>query len=372
MNSMPNFIGAFAITFLLAALCTAGVRRFALRYNIVDVPRGERKIHQKPMPLMGGVAIYLAVALVVAYYAVYTEHLITGYLLAKHVMGVLVGGAILMIGGYLDDRYDLPPRQQIVFPILAVLVVIITGIGITSLTNPFMGGTIYFDQIKWEVLRVNGIPYFVSVMSDIFTFVWLMGMMYTTKYLDGLDGLASGVSLIAALVIFFVSQDLTLQQDYIALFALIFAGALAGFLLFNFNPASIFLGEGGSLFTGFMIGVLAILSGSKIATALLVFGIPIFDVVWVISRRMVTGVKVTQGDKKHLHHRLLAIGIPHRRAVLLLYGATALFGASALFLQTKYKLYVLALLTVCMIGAAFFLVTMYNKRRLHDHETQSS
>ncbi len=367
---MPNFLIAFCSTLAIAALSTFAVRRFALRWGVVDAPRLQRKIHRHPIPLLGGVGIYLAVVVVVAYYALYTDQLITGYLLGKHVIGVLLGGAILMLGGYLDDRYDLPPRHQIVFPILAVCAVIISGIGITALTNPFAGGTLYFDQIKWEVLRVNGIPYFVSVMSDVFTFVWLMGMMYTTKYLDGLDGLVGGVSLIAALVIFFVSQDLTLQQDYIALFAIIFAGALAGFLLFNFNPASIFLGEGGSLFAGFMVGVLAILSGSKIATALLVFGIPIFDVVWVISRRMVTGVKLTQGDKKHLHHRLLAIGIPHRRAVLLLYGATALFGASALFLQTKYKLYVLGLLTILMIIGAFALVTLYNKRRAYVDDGQ--
>ena len=360
---MPNFLIAFLIAFIVSSALTALVRKFALQYGILDHPTSERKVHQSPKPLMGGLAIYMTFILVSAGYAFFTDQLITGYLLGKHLVGIVLGGLILMIGGYLDDKYDLPPKQQIMFPIIAVLVVILFGIGITSISNPFAGGTIYFDQLQFEILRFNGVPYFITVLADLFAFIWLMGMMYTTKYLDGLDGLASGVSMIAALIIFFVAQDLTLQQDYIALLAIIFVGALGGFLLFNFNPASLFLGEGGSLFTGFMIGVLAILSGSKIATALLVFGVPIFDVTWVIARRLMTGKKVTQGDKKHLHHRFLDAGLSHKASVLVIYLLVALFGITALFLQTIYKLYVLGGLVVTMIVLAFLLISLYNKRK---------
>jgi len=360
---MPNFLIAFLSALILSAAITYVVRGFAYKKQIVDLPTKERKIHTKPIALLGGVSIYISVTVLFLLYAFFTDQLITGYLLFKHLVGVIAGGFVIMIGGYFDDKYDLPPKTQILFPIFAVLVVIMAGIGITSITNPIAGGTLYFDQIKFEVLRFDGIPYFISVLSDVFTFVWLMGMMYTTKYLDGLDGLVAGVSLIAAVIIFFVSQDLTLQQDYIALMAILFAGSLGGFLLFNFNPASIFLGEGGSLFAGFMIGVLAILSGSKIATALLVFGIPIFDVVWVIGRRLVSGTKVTQGDKKHLHHRLLGIGLSKRSAVLLVYLLITVFGITALFLQTRYKLFVLGGLVLFMVAFAFTLVLLLNKKR---------
>ncbi len=360
---MPNFILAFSIACVVSVIATALVRIFALKKGIVDAPTQSRKIHKKPIPLLGGVGVYVSVVVVMLGYAFFTDHLVTGYLLFKHVIGVIVGGGVLMLGGYFDDRYNLPPKTQILFPLMAVLVVLVSGIGITALSNPFFGGTIYFDQLKFEVVRFGGMPYFISIFSDLLTFAWLMGMMYTTKYLDGLDGLVGGVSLIAASVIFFVSQDLTLQQDYMALMAIIFAGALVGFLFFNFNPASIFLGEGGSLFAGFMIGVMAIMSGSKIATALLVFGIPIFDTAWVIARRLFTGKKITQGDKQHLHHRLLDLGLRQRTVALLLYALTAVFGATALFLQTQYKLYVLGLLIVCMILFAFVLVGVYNKKK---------
>jgi len=362
---MPPFLTAYLATLIIAVLATYAVKNAAYYFKILDKPTLERKIHGKPIPLMGGLAIFLSLVIVSLYYSAIDNQLVQGYLSFKHLLGVFLGGLIITIGGILDDRYDLPPIKQIIFPILAVFAVIATGIGIESISNPIAGGYFTLDQIKIQLFTYGGIPYFLTLFADLFTFIWLMGMMYTTKYLDGLDGLVGGVSLIAAVIIFFVARNVTLQQDYIALLAIIFAGALSGFLLFNFNPASIFLGESGSLFAGFMIGCLAILSGSKIATALLVFGIPIFDVIWVISRRFITRQPLTKGDKQHLHHRLLAVGLTQRQAVLLMYGLTLIFGLAAIYLQTIYKLYVLGALVAFMIAFAFLLVHFYNRKIKH-------
>lgn len=339
----------FLISFIISIAATLLIRRYALSRGIVDKPGLERKIHTKEMPLLGGLAIILSFLLVIAGYAVFTDQLITGYFLPMQFIGIVLGSLIVMAGGYLDDRYDLRPAKQILFPAAASILAISLGVRITGITNPFAGGTIHFN---------------FGLGIAIISFIWLMGMMYTTKYLDGLDGLVSGVGLIAALIMFVVAKGPTLMQDNIALLAIILAGSLAGFLIFNFHPASIFLGESGSLFVGFIIGILAIISGSKIATALLVLGIPILDVIWVIGRRWYTGRDLTIGDKMHLHHRLLAVGLSHRDAVLLIYLLTLLFGLTAVFLQTLYKLYVLGALVLFMIFFASFLVYLYNKKKI--------
>jgi UDP-GlcNAc:undecaprenyl-phosphate GlcNAc-1-phosphate transferase len=196
-------------------------------------------------------------------------------------------------------------------------------------------------------------------MADFLTFIWLMGMMYTTKLLDGLDGLVSGITIIGALIIAAISLNKVVAQPNTALIAIILAGAFLGFLIFNFHPAKIFLGEGGSLFAGLMLGVLAIISGSKIATTLLIVGIPILDVLWVIGRRVFTRKPLGLADKKHLHFRLLDVGFSHRQAVIFLYVLTALFGVAALFLQTFQKLIALIILSLVMLILASALVIMY-------------
>ena len=182
-----------------------------------------------------------------------------------------------------------------------------------------------------------------------------MGMMFTTKFLDGLDGLVTGVVAIGALIIFFLSRDPRWLQPEVALVALIFAGACLGFLVWNWHPAKIFLGEGGSLFTGFVLGTLAIISGGKIATTLLVMGLPALDVVRVIARRAQKKTSVFAGDNEHLHFKLLRSGLSQRQAVILLYSLSLIFGLSALVLQTTYKLIAFGiLLLVMLLAAAWF------------------
>ena len=183
-----------------------------------------------------------------------------------------------------------------------------------------------------------------------------MGMMFTTKLLDGLDGLSTGVVLIGALMIFGLTQSVKFYQPEIGVITMIFAGALAGFLIFNFHPAKIFLGEGGSVLIGFILGVIAIISGSKIATTLLVVGIPALDVAWVIIHRIIKGKSITKGDSAHLHYRLLRKGVSHRLVVLLMYVLALGFGASTLFLQSSQKVIALVLLVVVMIGIGIYLV----------------
>jgi len=353
-----SYFLAIIITFLLSVIFTLIVRKLAFKLKIVDYPDGERKIHKVPIPLLGGLAAFLSFVLVLIYYSFFTDLVIKDFIEVKHIMGIVLAGLIVIIGGVLDDKYNLKPKVQLIFPLLATLIIIAAGIGISHVRNPF-GGIISFQNWDFILFWWQGWPYKITLLADLFTLIWLLGMMYTTKLLDGLDGLVSGITIIGSLIIFGISLSKNVAQYNTGLIALILAGAFLGFLLFNFNPAKIFLGEGGSLFAGLMLGVLAIISGSKVATTLLIMGIPILDVVWVIIRRLFNKKSASLADRKHLHFRLLDIGMNQRQAVIFMYILTALFGSVALFLQTFGKLIALIILTFVMLILGASLVIIY-------------
>lgn len=353
MVYLITFIAAAAV----AAVLTPAVIKIARRFGIVDVPGAGRKIHAAPTPFLGGIAPFVAFVVVAGAIIWLAPQLLTDEVPIKKVAGVMMGGLILMIGGFFDDKKNLRPSWQVIAPILAVLVVIASGIGIREVTNPFGSGVI--SLVTWEqtLFWWHGLPYRLSLPADLFTFVWLMGMMYTTKFLDGLDGLVSGLAVIGAMMIFFLTMTVQWYQPEVGVLAVAVAGAFFGFLVWNYYPARIFLGEGGSLLAGFLLGVLAVISGGKIATTLLVFGIPIFDAAWVILRRVFwEGKSPTRADRKHLHFRLLDRGFSHRGAVLALYVIATLFGVLTLVLQSSEKVVAISVLAVLLVVTGAILV----------------
>lgn len=324
----------FTIAFLISVAATLAVRFIAARFGVVDRPDGGRKRHERPVAQWGGLAIF------VSFWAV------TGYLLIWHplyqvdifsqkLLGVFIATLILVILGAWDDARSLPVAFRFGAAVIATLIAIGFGLGLQKITNPFGG---YFNLTP------------VFGVADIMVFVWLLGMMFTTKILDGLDGLATGITAIGAGMIYFLTATPRFYQPNVGLLSLVFAGSLLGFLAFNFYPAKIFLGEGGSLLIGFILGVLAIISGGKIATALLVMAVPILDLGRVIYGRLRRGQPVFQGDRSHLHFVLLDLGLGERTTVVLLYAISFLFGITTLFLQSREKLVALLLLLVAMIA----------------------
>ena len=322
------------------------MKKIASHFKIVDSPDKKRKIHKKSIPLLGGIAIFVSFFCGLFFVR---DYLLAGNLEISHWLGFFVGGAILMLGGFLDDKYNISPGKQVVFPVLAAVVVMIGGIGIEKITNP-LGGFLYLDIYKIPFLIWDGVTYNIVLFSDLLVFLWLMGMMYTTKLLDGVDGLVTGVIGIGALITFLFTMTTMYYQPDIGMAALILAASCLGFLIFNWHPAKIFLGEGGSLFLGYALGVLAIISGGKIAIALLVMGIPILDVIWTITRRLLDKKNPFKiSDRKHLHFRLLDIGLSQRATVFIYYAIAGMFGLSALFLQSMGKLFALVLLIIIML-----------------------
>lgn len=352
------YILPFVFSFILIQPITWLIKKIALKYQIIDIANIPRKIQRMPVPLLGGLAIFISlfIAMIIFYkFGFLTDSKIQPI----YLIGIGLASLLLVIGGTLDDKYNLSPKKQFIWPLMACLVILLFGLKVSYITNPF-GGILYMDSWRLDVFGIVLYP-----LAQILAFFWLLGMIYTTKFLDGLDGLVSGITTIGAIMIFIVSLSWDIPFSATSVFALIIAGLFAGFLVWNFFPAKIFLGEVGATLAGFLLGVAAIISGSKIATTLLVMGLPILDVIWVIFRRVFLEKKSpTHGDRKHLHFRLLDAGFSHRKAVLILYFFAVLFGSLSLFNTSRGKLILLIILVFSMIILGFYLVKNYANKKL--------
>ena len=325
-------------------LITPVVRRVALKMGVVDRPRGLRKIHDQAVPLLGGIAVYLTFIAGVVFFLKFG--IVDATSTSFHDWWlVLIGGLAIIVGGILDDIFDLPPVLQFIFPLLATVTVIFGGVKVAFVGSPF-GGILHLPG--WFGLGIAAI--------------WLLGLMYTTKFLDGLDGLVCGVTAIASVVIFIVSLFWDDRSSATGVLALLVAGISVGFLRLNFYPAKIFLGEGGSVFLGYVLGILSIISGSKIATAMLVMALPIIDTLWVIVKRLKQGRSPVLGDRKHFHFRLLDRGWSQTQVVIFMYGVTLIYGITGLFLGTRGKVVAIIVIVITTTWLISFFYTPMSRR----------
>jgi UDP-GlcNAc:undecaprenyl-phosphate GlcNAc-1-phosphate transferase len=330
----------FALTFFVAfsgsLLLTPVASRLARRFGFVDVPREPKHVHRVPVPRLGGIALFFPFLAAVALSLILPVER-QDPLELHRLSGLVVGSAVVFGLGVYDDRRELGPVTQLVVQLVAAGIAVYFGVAIGEIANPF-GGMIVF-------------PLAVTIA---FTLFWLVGMMNTVNWLDGLDGLAGGVTVIVSVLLF--AHSYRLGQHSVALLPLALAGCVLGFLPFNFFPAKIFMGTSGSAFLGFAVGTLAIIGGAKMATALLVLGIPILDVAWQIIHRLRLRRSPFLGDRGHLHHRLLDLGLSQRRVVLLFYLLCASFGALALVLGSGLqKLVVLLFMGLVALMALMLL-----------------
>lgn len=329
----------FLLATIFSLLFTFAVGKIARYFNIVDKPIGGRHVHQKEIPLLGGAGIFLSFWLIT----------ITWFFLDQpdfslRQLGFLfLGSLLVMMVGFFDDKYKTSAKKRLFLTALAVLIVMLGGMNFDGITNPF-GGTFGLDF--WQIGTPWGI---ILVAADLLVFFWILGMVYSTKVLDGLDGLSAGIVLIGCLMIAALASMAKFFDPDIKTMSLVFAGSILGFWFLNFYPAKIFLGEGGSMFLGLVLGFLAVVSGGKIATALLVMAIPVLDLGRVIFKRYKNKKRIFEGDREHLHFKLLDLGLNQRQAVLILYGIALLFGLSTLVLPSFYKMLVLGFLVLFMI-----------------------
>ena len=350
MDDLLLIIRVFIFGIFASIVITPIIIKISKHFKIVATHWLKNEIK---IPLMGGVSIFISFILGIILFV--EPLIISGDILLKYLVGISVGALVIVFGGILDDKYSLPPKKQFIFPIVAIIVVILSGVGVSYFTNPFSPEKlIYIDTFQKELFVFKGIPYQITFPADLITFIWLAVIMYSTKLQDGLDGLVSGISFIGSIFIFLISY-FVFNDVPLAIISALFAGILLGFLRFNFHPAKIFLGESGSLLAGFILGVLALLSDAKVIITLLLLAIPISDAVWTVARRIYKKKPFWKGDQDHLHHRLIQAGLSSKKAVLLLYGITLTFGVLVMLWQSSFQFYFfgVAILALLIIIALF-------------------
>jgi UDP-GlcNAc:undecaprenyl-phosphate GlcNAc-1-phosphate transferase len=336
---------AFVIAVLVGTGLTPIVRKLARRFGVLDHARSSRKIHGEPIPRLGGIAIVLAFyAPMVALLFFHTTGVGAMFVAEhEHVIGLFLGGVIIAALGLYDDLRGANAAKKFLVQFVVAGLLFKLGFRFDVLANPF-GDPI---TLGWASLPVS--------------MLWVVGVINAMNLIDGLDGLAGGVALVAVITTFLVS----LQRGHplMMLFSSALAGAIVGFLFYNFNPASIFMGDTGSMFLGFVLAATAMQTNQKASTAVAVLipgialGLPIMDTLLAIARRALRGRPLFQADREHIHHKLLDRGLSHRQAVLILYGLCTVLGGAALILtyassgQSAALLIVLALLSFAFLRA---------------------
>lgn len=321
-----TFVVAFAFSFAATPI----VYRFAFKIGAIDVPRDSRRMHKKPIPRLGGLAIIFGFTVAICCFGHMTRSL----------GAILTGAAIIAVMGVVDDCKNLDAKLKFCIQIIAALVVIIGGnIRITVLTNP----NIFSDN-----------PYVVlpDWLSGVTTVLWIVFITNAVNFIDGLDGLAAGVSAIMSVSLVFIA--VRVGEYSVATVGLALMGACFGFLPFNFNPAKIFMGDTGSTFLGFMLATLSIQGVFKsyaiisFAVPLLILGLPLFDALFAMIRRIYHGQSPMTADRGHLHHRLIDMGFSQKQTVFILYTISGILGITAVILAESGTLRALILL-ICVL-----------------------
>jgi len=345
---------SFFIAFIVTFAATPIAKKFSFKVGAVDRPKDGRRMHKKPIARLGGIAI-IAGFLMSIFFNIVTA-LFDNYAVLRldseqsyrQFLGMLVGIFIIVIVAYFDDINPLSARFKLVFQILAAFIVVYSGTRIEFVTDPFFSKT--------------GLSYFPIYVSYIISILWIIGITNAINLIDGLDGLAVGVSSIASLSLFFVS--ILMDRPETAVLAAILAGSSLGFLPYNFNPAKIFMGDTGATFLGFTLSVISIQGTIKYYTAiaitvpLLVLGLPLFDTISTIIRRIFNGKSIMQADRGHLHHRLIDMGLSHRQSVVVMYTVSSVLGLCAIVLADRGAISAIILIisiSIFIVGGAKYM-----------------
>lgn len=339
------FIVSFAFTFATTPL----VRRFAFKIGAIDIPKDNRRMHKKPTPRIGGLAIIFGFTVATLCFAQPSRQL----------YGTLAGAAIIAVMGVIDDCKNLPAKLKFVIQIIAALVVVFAGdIKIDVFTNPnFLSDNPYWVLPEW--------------LSVTLTVIWIVFITNAVNFIDGLDGLAAGVSAIMSISLVFIS--IRVGEYSIAILGIALMGSCFGFLPFNFNPAKIFMGDTGSTFLGFMLATLSIQGVFKsyavisFAVPLLILGLPLFDALFAMIRRILRGQSPMTADRGHLHHRLVDMGFSQKQTVFILYAISGVLGITGVLLAESGVLRAL-LLVICVLILLLIGSMLGKNSYVHQHQ----
>lgn len=360
LDAIPVVLAALIGAALVSLLLTPLTIRYAARLGAIDEPDQDRRVHEKPIPRTGGIAVAASFVIVgvaglainaVFHFAPPLREVRTPELMALFV-GVGLGGVL----GYLDDRLQLRARWQFIGQFGLAAIAVALGIGIEKFPNPF-GSAPY--QVAGGLL-VNIVGYGFDIGVAAITTIWIVGMLNSVNFVDGLDGLLGGIALIAVTTLGIVSLTGESVQPAVAVMCGLMAGALLGFLRYNFHPARVFIGTSGVFAVGYALAVLSVLGTAKLAVALLVLGVPIIDTFWIIIRRTLSGRSPFSADRGHFHHRLLDLGLSHRQAVMLIYALCIALAALSLILPGSSQI---TAFLVIVLGGGIVLYLLTRRAR---------
>lgn len=348
------FIGvsAFVVTFAGVLLAI----RFFPSLGLMDRPQ-RYGLTRSPIPYYGGIIFAVAFFGIAPWFLPLTPP----------VIGVFLGLGLILVVSFLDDMFFLSPLIRLGAQVFSGLILAFSGIGIHSLPSPF-GAPISLDVVPFSFPGLGSGAFFgpkvLFLVGILFTVVWVVFVMNSMNFFDGVPGLLSGVSCIASLVLFLLAirpQNM-IDQTPVVIISLIVFGMTAAFVIFDLSPPKILMGDTGSMFLGFILAVSAILAGGKVATVFIVLGFPCLDAVWSIGRRIFSGMSPLKGDLDHLHHRLLRFGLKPWQVIFLLYLFSAAFGGAALFLSTYQKFFVAGAIAVVIILVSVLLIWRAKKK----------
>ena len=360
LDSLPAVLAALIGAAIVSLLLTPLTIRYAARLGAIDQPDSDRRVHEKPIPRTGGIAVAASFVIVglaglainaVFHFAPPLREVRTPQLIALF-LGVGLGGLL----GYLDDRLELRARWQFIGQFVLAFIAVALGIGIEKFPNPFGGPG--FQVAGGMVVDVAGYALDLGVAA--ITTLWIVGMLNSVNFVDGLDGLLGGIALIAVVTLGIVSLTGDSVQPAVAVMCGLMAGALLGFLRYNFHPARVFIGTSGVFAVGYALAVLSVLGTAKLAVALLVLGVPIIDTFWIIIRRSLSGRSPFSADRGHFYHRLLDLGLSHSQAVLLIYAICIVLAALSLFLPGSSQI---TAFVVIVLGGGIVLSLLTRRAR---------
>ena len=337
--------GALITAFLVALITTPIVKSLAQKWGAVDVPQDGRWMHDHPIPRMGGLAIFLGFLLSVILFIPFVQT--DG--LGMQLQGMLLGAVIIVVLGILDDIYALPALPKLIVQIVAAVIAVCSGNVIETISNP----NIFSNDLYWEL----------GWLSIPVTVIWIVAVTNAVNLIDGLDGLACGVSTISSMTVLVIA--LTVAEPTVAVLMACLAGGCIGFLPYNTNPAKIFMGDTGSTFLGYVLAVVSIQGLFKYYTLIsfvvpfLMLGLPIFDTCFAFIRRIAHGQSPMHADRSHIHHRLIDMGLNQKQAVAVLYVISAILGLSAVVLTTIGSLRAMLLLfAMCIAGSMSIMLVL--------------
>lgn len=337
---------SLGLSMVIAFAVTPLVKRLAFRVGAVDIPKDERRMHKKPIPRLGGLAIVAGCIISLLCFAN----------MSRQLMGILLGSAIIVAVGIIDDIHSLSAGIKLIFQIIAALIAVMNGVLVQTITNPFPFGSAYLDFGIWAVPL---------------TVIWIVAVTNAMNLIDGLDGLAAGVATISAITTLLIA--LLSGNIQIAVITAALAGSCIGFIPYNKNPAQIFMGDTGSTFLGFLLATVSVTGLFKLYAAIsavvpfLILGFPIYDTISAFTRRILKGQNPMKADRSHTHHKLIDMGMNQKQAVATLYMVGCVLGLFAV-MMVSHGFLKAVLFVAALLGTAFTVTHIVRYPATHHHK----